>query len=325
MTSTYAIRIQQTGGPERMRWEEVEIGAPGPGEVRLCHGAVGLNFIDVNQRSGAYPLRALPLTLGMEGAGVVEAVGAEVDGFAAGDRATYCMALGSYADRRNIKADRLIKLDADTSDETAAAATLKGLTAHYLVRELYPVQAGDTVLVQAAAGGVGLLLCQWAKHLGATVIGTVGSADKAALAAAHGCDHPVLYRESDFAAAAMDLTGGKGVNVIYDAVGADTFDKGFDCLAERGWMVSYGQSSGPTPPLQTTRLAPRALNVTRGGLAYFVKDPVKRARNAAELFGLIADGSLRVEINQRYALKDAAQAHADLEGRQTTGSSVLVP
>jgi NADPH2:quinone reductase len=193
------------------------------------------------------------------------------------------------------------------------------------VRELYPVQAGDTVLVQAAAGGVGLLLCQWAKHLGATVIGTVGSADKAALAAAHGCDHPILYRDADFAEAAMDLTQGRGVNVIYDAVGADTFDKGIDCLAERGWMVSYGQSSGPTPPLQTTRLAPKALNVTRGGLAYFVKDPVQRARNAAELFGLIAEGALRVEINQRYALKDAAQAHTDLESRQTTGTSVLLP
>ena len=324
MTTTHAIRIHQTGGPEQMRWEEVELGDPGAGEVRLRHGAVGLNFIDINQRSGAYPLRALPAVLGMEGMGVVEAVGPDVAGIAEGDRVTYCMALGSYAQRRIIKADRLIKLDANTSDETAAAATLKGLTAHYLVRELYPVRAGDTVLVQAAAGGVGLLLCQWTKHLGATVIGTVGSADKAELAAAHGCDHAILYRESDFAEAAMDLTQGKGVTVIYDAVGADTFDKGIECLAERGWMVSYSQSSGPTPPLQTTRLAPKALNVTRGGLAYFVKDPEQRAHNAAELFGLIADGALRVEINQRFALKDAAQAHADLESRQTTGSSILV-
>lgn len=325
MTTTYAIRIHQTGGPEQMRWEEVEVGEPGPAEVRLRHGAVGLNFIDIAQRSGAYPLRALPVVLGMEGMGVVEAVGAAVDGFAEGDRVTYCMALGSYAEQRLIAAERLIKLDDATADETAAAVTLKGLTAHYLVRELYPVQAGDTVLVQAAAGGVGLLLCQWAKHLGATVIGTVGSAEKAALAAGHGCDHAILYREADFAEAAMDLTQGRGVNVIYDAVGVDTFDKGIDCLAERGWMVSYGQSSGPTPPLQTTRLAPKALNVTRGGLAYFVKDPVQRARNAAELFGLIADGTLRVEINQRYALKDAARAQTDLQGRQTTGSSILVP
>jgi NADPH2:quinone reductase len=319
------MRIHQTGGPEVMQWEDIEVGDPGPGEIRLRHEVVGLNFIDANQRSGAYPLKSLPAVMGMEGAGVIEALGDGVSGgFAKGDRVSYCMALGSYAEERIISARHLIKLGDDTSTETAAAATLQGLTAQYLVRQLYPVKAGDTVLVQAAAGGVGLLLCQWAKHLGATVLGTVGTADKADLAKAHGCDHPILYREIDFAEAVMDLTGGAGANVVYDAVGVDTFDKGIDCLAERGWMVSYGQSSGRVPPLETTRLAPKALNVTRGGLLYFVKDPKVRAQNAAELFGLIKDGALKIEINQRYPLSEAARAHTELEGRATTGSSVLM-
>jgi NADPH2:quinone reductase len=212
-----------------------------------------------------------------------------------------------------------------TTEEIAAASTLQGLTAHYLVRDLYKVKPGDTALVHAAAGGVGLLLCQWAKHLGATVIGTVGSKEKAALAQAHGCDHPIPYREVDFGDAVLDLTQGKGANVIYDAVGKDTFDKGIDVLAERGWMVSFGQSSGPTPLLNVARLAMKAQVVTRGGLYFFVKDPDVRARNAAELFGLIADGVLKVEINQRYKLSDTAQAHADLEARKTTGSTVLMP
>lgn len=320
-----AVRIHETGGPEAMRWEDVEVGDPGPGKVRLRQDVVGLNYIDINQRAGAYPLRSLPAVLGMEGTGVIEALGDGVSGgFAKGDRVTYCMALGSYAEQRVISARHLIKLDEGTSFETAAAATLQGLTAQYLVRQLYPVQAGDRVLVQAAAGGVGLLLCQWAKHLGATVLGTVGTPEKAEIAKAHGCDHPILYRDTDFAAAVKEITGGAGVNVVYDAVGKDTFDKGIDSLADRGWMVTYGQSSGPVPPLETTRLAPKALNVTRGGLNFFVKDPKARAKNAAELFGLIKDGALKVEINQRYPLAEAARAHTELEARQTTGSSVLV-
>ena len=320
-----AIRIHETGGPEVMRWEDVTVGAPQAGQVRLRHTAVGLNFIDIQQRSGGYPLKDLPLVLGMEGAGVIEAVGPGVTGFKAGDRVSYCMERGSYCEQRVIDAKWLIKLDDRTSDQIAAAATLQGLTAHYLVRELYKVKRGDTVLIQAAAGGVGLLLCQWAKHLGATVIGTVGSKEKAALARSHGCDHPILYREVDFGEAVLDLTHGKGVNVVYDAVGKDTFDKGIDVLTERGWMVSYGQSSGPVPLLNTARLSMKALNVTRGGLLFFVKDPQMRARNAAELFGLIADGVLKVEINQRYDLSDAAQAHADLQARKTTGSTILMP
>jgi len=320
-----AIRIHETGGPEVMRWEDVEVGLPGRGEVRLRHTAVGLNYIDVNHRSGSYPLQALPAVIGMEGAGVIETLGEGVAGFAEGDRVSYCMVLGSYSQARVINADQLIKLDDDTPEEIAAAATLQGLTAHYLVRELYPVREGDTVLVQAAAGGVGLLLCQWAKHLGASVLGTVGTKEKAALAAAHGCDHTILYRETDFGEAVLELTNGRGVNVIYDAVGKDTFDKGLDVLAERGWMVSYGQTSGPVPPVETVRLAPKGLNLTRGGLNLFVRDPEIRAENAAELFGLINDGVLKVEINQRYPLAEAATAHADLERRKTTGSTVLEP
>lgn len=320
-----AIRIHETGGPEVMRWEDTEVGDPRPGEVRLRHTAVGLNYIDVNQRSGAYPLEGFPLVLGMEGAGVIEEVGAEVDGFAPGDRVSYCMVRGSYSEARLFAADRLIKLDDRISDEIAAAVTLQGLTARYLLRELYPPQPDDTVLVHAAAGGVGLLLCQWAKHLGATVIGTVGSAEKAVLAAEHGCDHTVSYRETDFGDAVMDITGGRGVNAIYDAVGRDTVDRGLEVLAERGWMVCYGQSSGPVPPVDTLRLAPKALNLTRGGLNLFVRDPDYRARTADELFGLIADGVLKVCIAQRFALSEAAEAHRALEGRATTGSTILIP
>lgn len=318
-----AIRIHETGGPEAMRWEDVTVGDPGDGEVRVRHTAVGLNYIDIQQRSGGYPMNDLPVVLGMEGAGVIEDVGSGVSGFAAGDRVTYCMERGSYSEQRVIGANHLIKLDVNTTEEIAAASTLQGLTAHYLVRDLYKIKAGDVALVHAAAGGVGLLLCQWAKHLGATVIGTVGTKEKAELAQAHGCDHPVLYREVDFGEAVLDITGGKGANVVYDAVGKDTFDKGIDVLAERGWMVSFGQSSGPAPALNTARLAMKAQVVTRGGLYFFVKDPVKRAQNAAELFGLIADGTLKMEINQRYPLSDVAQAHTDLEARKTTGSTVL--
>ena len=232
-----AICIHQTGGPEVLSWEDVAIGEPGPGEVRLRHTAVGLNFIDINHRTGAYRLDSLPAVIGMEGAGVVEQVGEAVEGLASGDRVSYCMVLGSYAHARIIAADRLIKLEDHTSDDTAAAVTLRGLTAHYLLKELYPVQPGDVVLVQAAAGGVGLLLCQWAKHLGATVLGTVGTEAKAALAKAHGCDHPILYGEVDFAEAVMELTDGHGVTVIYDAVGKETYEKGLGVIAERGWMV----------------------------------------------------------------------------------------
>ena len=324
-TTVKAIRIHQTGGPDVMRWEDVSVGEPGTGEVRLRHTAVGLNYIDVQQRSGGYPMKDLPVVLGMEGAGVIEELGPDVVGLTVGDRVSYCMQRGSYAEQRVIDAGHLIKLDDHTTDEVAAAATLQGLTAHYLVRDLYQVKPGNVVLVHAAAGGVGLLICQWAKHLGATVLGTVGTKDKAALAQAHGCDHPIRYREVEFSEAVLQLTDGRGVDVVYDSVGKDTFDRGIDLLAERGCMVSFGQSSGPAPALNTARLAMKAQTVTRGGLHYFVKDPEVRARNAAELFGLIADGVLQVEINQRHKLRDAARAHTDLEARRTTGSTVLMP
>jgi NADPH2:quinone reductase len=323
MTTVNAIRIHEPGGPDVMRWEAVEVGDPGPGEARLRHTAVGLNFIDCNHRSGAYPIRDLPAVIGMEGAGVVEAVGDGVTAVKAGDRVGYCMVMGSYAEQRLIGADRLIVLDDATSEETAAAATLQGLTAHYLLRELHPVQPGETVLVQAAAGGVGLILCQWAKHLGATVLGTVGTPEKAELAAAHGCDHPILYREVDFGDAVLELTDGRGADVIYDAIGKDTIERGIAVLGDRGHMVSYGQSSGRTPPIDISPLNAKNISITRGGLGMFVRDPAERARNAAELFGLIADGTIRIEINQRYPLRDAARAHADLEGRRTTGSTVF--
>ncbi len=322
-TTTHAMLVHETGAPEIMRWEEIAVPDPGPGEVRLRQTAVGLNFIDVGHRDGGYKLAQLPAVIGVEGAGVVEALGDGVDGFAVGDRVSYCMVLGSYSEARTIAADRLIRLPDHISDEIAAASTLQGLTAHFLLHESYAVKAGDSVLIQAAAGGVGLLLCQWAKHLGATVFGTVGSDAKAAIARAHGCDHPIVYTSVDFQEAVAELTDGQGVNAVYDAVGKDTFEKGLSCLAERGHMVSYGHASGPPAPIDIALLAPRSLTITRGGLGLFVRDPAERARNAETLFGLIADGTIKVEINQRYPLAEAAQAHADLEGRRTTGSTVL--
>ena len=318
-----AIRIHETGGPEVMKWEDVAVADPGPGEVRLRHTVVGLNFIDINHRMGTYPLPSLPATIGMEAAGVVEALGDGVTGFDVGDRVSHCMAVGAYAEFMAIAANRLIRLPDDIPDEIAAAATLQGLTAHYLLHESWKLQAGQTVLVQAAAGGVGLLLCQWAKHIGATVLGTVGSDEKAAYAAAHGCDHPIVYSREDFVARVRDITGGRGVDVVYDAIGKDTFLKGLTCLAERGRMVSYGVASGPIEPVNLGVLRPLSASIACGGLGNFIRDPAERARNAGDLFGLIAEGTLKVEINQRYALSDAAAAHADLAGRKTTGSSVF--
>jgi NADPH2:quinone reductase len=321
--TTQAIRIHQTGGPGAMTWQAVEVPDPAPGQVRLRHTVVGLNFIDINQRSGTYPLPGLPATLGMEAAGVVDAVGDGVDDFVPGDRVSHCMNLGAYAQFMVIDARQLIRLPDTISDEIAAAVTLQGLTAHYLLHDLSALRAGQTVLVHAAAGGVGLLLCQWARHIGATVIGTVGSEDKAELAVAHGCDHPVLYSREDFTERVKEITDGKGADAILDAIGKDTFIKGLGCLAARGRMISYGVASGPIGPVDINVLRPLSASITCGGLRTFTKDPVERGRNADTLFGLIADGTLKVEINQRYPLADAARAHADLEARRTTGSSVL--
>ncbi len=321
--TAYAIRIHETGGPEVMKWEAAEVADPGPGEVRLRHTAAGLNFIDVNQRKGAYPLPPLPLTLGMEAAGVVDAIGAGVADLAVGDRISHCMTLGAYSEMMVIAADRLNRVPDPVSNDTAAACTLQGLTAHYLLHESWPLKAGQTALIHAAAGGVGMILCQWAKHIGATVIGTVGNEAKAEMAAAHGCDHPVLYTREDFAERVKTLTDGRGVDVVYDAIGKDTLDKGIDCLADRGRLVSFGVASGPIGPVDINRLRSRSASVAVGGLITFTKDPVERARNAKTLFGLIADGALKIEINQRYPLAEAGRAHADLEGRKTTGSSIL--
>lgn len=318
-----AIRIHETGGPEVMKWEDVEIRDPGPDEVLLRHTVAGLNFIDINHRMGTYPLPGLPAVIGMEAAGEVEAVGDGVNDFKPGDRVSHCMAVGAYAEKMVIAADRLIRLSDNTSDEIAAAATLQGLTAHYLLHESWKLEPGQTVLVQAAAGGVGLILCQWAKHIGATVLGTVGSDEKAEYAAAHGCDHPIVYTRDDFADKVKEFTDGRGADVVYDAIGKDTFEKGLGCIAERGRMVSYGVASGPIAPVDLRSLRPLSGSVACGGLGNFIKDPGERGRNADELFGLIAAGTLKVEINQRYALADAAKAHADLAGRRTTGSSVL--
>lgn len=322
-TKTRAIRVYETGGPEVMKWEEVDVPDPGPGQVRLRHSAVGLNFIDVNQRSGAYPLPGLPVVLGMEAAGFVDAVGEGVDDFGVGDRVSHCMNLGAYAEIMVIGSNQLIRLPDSISDEIAATATLQGLTAHYLLHESWALEAGQTILVHAAAGGVGLILCQWAKHIGATVLGTVGSEEKVDLATAHGCDHPIIYTREDFAERVKTITGGRGVDVVYDAIGKDTFTKGLGCLAERGRMVSFGVASGPIGPVDINVLRLLSASIACGGLRTFTKEASERARNAEKLFGLIASGALKVEINQRYPLADASQAHADLEARRTTGSSIL--
>lgn len=323
---THAIRIHQTGGPEVLVWEEVEVPAPGPGQVLLRHTAVGLNFIDVYHRTGLYPA-PLPFTPGLEGAGVVEAVGDGVTEFQPGDRVAYANPpLGAYAQARVMPADRLVKLPGSIGDHTAAAMMLQGMTAQYLLRRTYRVQPGDTILIHAAAGGVGLLVCQWARHLGATVIGTVGSEEKAELARAHGCDHPILYKSEDFVARVREITNGEGVPVVYDSVGADTFLKSLDCLRPLGMMVSFGQSSGKVEPFDTGLLAAKgSLFLTRPSLMAYTAKRSDLVASATELFDVVARGAVKVEINQTYPLKDAAQAHRDLEGRRTTGSTLLLP
>ncbi len=322
---TKAIRIHQTGGPDVMLWEEVEVPPPGPGQVLLRQTAAGVNFIDVYHRCGLYPV-PLPTVLGMEGAGLVEAVGSDVVEVRPGDRVAYANPpVGSYAERRLIPAHRLVVLPSDIADVQAAGMMLKGMTAQFLLRRTHRVAAGETVLVHAAAGGVGLLLCQWAHHLGATVIGTVGSDDKAALAKAHGCDHPILYRSEDFAARVKTITGGAGVDVVYDSVGQSTFAGSLDCLRPLGLMVSFGQSSGPVPPFEPGLLAAKgSLFFTRPSLMTYTAQRADLVSSAAELFEVVRGGGVKIEVGHTYALADAAQAHRDLESRRTTGSSVLI-
>ncbi|MDP1651196.1 MAG: quinone oxidoreductase [Rhodocyclaceae bacterium] len=322
----HAIRIYETGGPEVMRWEEVGAGETAPHEARVRHVAVGLNFIDVYFRSGRYPLQ-LPSGLGLEGAGVVEAVGSAVTEVKVGDRVAYAGGPpGAYAEVRNIPADRLVKLPDSIDFKTAAAMMLQGMTAQYLLRRTYRVQPGDTILIQAAAGGVGLIVCQWAKALGATVIGTVSSDAKAALAKAHGCDHPIVYTRENFVERVKQITGGEGVPVVYDSVGADTFMKSLDCLRPLGMMVTFGQSAGPVAPLDTQELSKRgSLFLTRPSLFTYIAKRADLLASAQELFAVVADGRVKIEVNQTYALQDAAQAHRDLEARKTTGSTILLP
>ncbi|HEY2753322.1 quinone oxidoreductase [Phenylobacterium sp.] len=320
-----AIRFHEVGGPEVMNLEDVNVGEPGPGEARVRHVAVGLNFADTYFRSGLYP-SALPAGLGVEAAGVVEAVGAGVDNVSAGDRVAYTGSpLGAYSTARVMPADSLVKLPDEIAFETAAAMMMRGLTSAYLLRRIWPLQSGDTVLLHAAAGGVGLIVSQWAKLLGLTVIGTVSSDAKAELARAHGCDHIIRYDREDVAASVRALTAGAGVPVVFDSVGKDTFAGSLDSLRRRGLLVCFGTASGPQPPIQAMQLAIKgSLFVTRPALADYIADPAERAELAGELFGHVAAGRIRIEINQHYELADARRAHQDLEGRRTTGSSIFV-
>jgi NADPH2:quinone reductase len=324
---TNAIRFYETGAPEVLRWEEVEVGEPGLGQVRLRHEAVGLNFADTYFRNGTYPI-PLPNGMGVEGAGVVEAVGPGVTHVAEGDRVTYTgflNTLGAYSTVRLIPAGPLIKLPEGISCETAAAMTMRGLTSAYLMRRIYDFKEGDTVLLHAAAGGVGLIVSQWAKLLGLTVIGTVSSEAKAEVARAHGCDHVINYSHEDVAKRARELTDGVGVNVVFDSVGKSTFMASLDSLKRRGLMVCVGTASGTIPPFDPQILAMKgSLYLTRPALADYIADPAEKAELAGEIFGHVAAGRIKIEINQRYSLEDAVQAHRDLESRKTTGSSVFV-
>jgi NADPH2:quinone reductase len=322
---TSAIRIHEAGGPEVLKWETVEVGEPGPGQVRLRQEAAGLNYIDVYHRTGLYP-QPLPFIPGVEGAGVVAAVGEGVAGVTAGDRVAYAGPIGGYAEERLIAADQLVKLPEAISTEQAAAMMLQGLTAHMLLRGVYRVKSGDPVLIQAAAGGVGLIVCQWAQALGATVIGTVGSDEKAELARAHGCDHPIVYTRDDFVAEVERITGGAKLPVVYDSIGRDTFLKSLDCLRPRGLMVSFGNASGPVDPFPPGILAQKgSLFLTRPTMYHYTATRAELEAAANELFELVENGTIRIEVNQRFPLRDAAEAHRALEGRKTTGKVLLIP
>ncbi|MFM0694173.1 quinone oxidoreductase [Paraburkholderia graminis] len=321
-----AIRFDQTGGPEVMKWVDVEVGDPGPGEIRIRQTAVGLNYIDVYFRTGLYPL-PLPGGLGMEAAGEVIALGSDVSDLKTGDRVAYvARPPGAYAQERVLPAAQAIKLPDAVSDEQAASVMLQGLTAQYLLRRTYRVKAGDTVLIQAAAGGVGLLVCQWAKALGATVIGTVGSDEKAEIARAHGCDHAIVYTRENFTKRVREITNGAGVPVVYDSIGKDTFAGSLDCLAPLGMFVSFGNASGPLPPIDSSEFAGRgSLFFTRPTLFTYMGKRSDYEAMAAELFDVLVSGKVKTNINQRYALADVGQAHAELEARKTTGSTILLP
>ncbi|WDZ95075.1 quinone oxidoreductase [Herbaspirillum sp. WKF16] len=321
-----AIRISKTGGPEVMEYVDVEVGEPGAGEVRIRHGAVGLNFIDCYFRSGLYP-QPLPGGLGQEAAGTIEAVGPGVADFKVGDRVAYAgRPNGAYAEERVMPADILVKLPNSISFDTAAAMMLQGMTVQYLLRQTVQLKAGDTILFHAAAGGIGLIACQWARALGVNLIGTVSSDEKAALATQHGAAHVINYKTENFVERVKEITGGKGVPVVYDSIGKDTFMGSLDCLRPRGTMVSFGNASGPVAPFGVSELASRgSLFLTRPSLGNYVATREDLNATAADLFAMVESKQVSIEINQRYALKDVGQAHADLEGRRTTGSTILIP
>ncbi|MDE2583054.1 MAG: quinone oxidoreductase [Rhodospirillales bacterium] len=322
---TKAIRIHAPGGPDAMKWEDVPTPEPGPGEAVVKHEAVGLNYIDVYFRTGLYKAPSLPLTIGMEGAGVVSAVGTGVTNVAVGDRVAYAGAIGAYATERALPADKLVKLPAEIDCKTGAAMMLQGMTAQYLLRRTHPVKAGETIVVHAAAGGVGLIMCQWARHLGATVIGVVSSEAKAALARAHGATHTIVGYDN-LVAEVKRITGGAMVPVVYDSIGKDTFTASLDCLAPLGLMVSYGNASGPVPPVDIGILAAKgSLYLTRPTLATHTARHADLLATANDLFDVVKQGAVKIEVNQTFALKDAAAAHIALESRKTTGSTVLLP
>lgn len=319
----HAIRVHKTGGPEVLRWEEVDVGEPGPGQVRIRQEAAGLNFIDVYHRTGLYPQK-LPFIPGVEGAGIVDAVGPDVANVKNGDRVTYASRIGGYAQVRLIDAERVVKLPDTISSEQAAAMMLQGLTARMLIRAIHKVKEGETILIHAAAGGVGLIVCQWAKALGAKVIGTVGNDEKAEIARAHGCDEAIIYTREDFAARVAEITGGAKLPVVYDSVGRETFMKSLDCLRPRGLMVSFGNASGPPDPIAPGVLAQKgSLFLTRPTLNHYIASRQELEESANELFQVIASGKVRVEVKQRFPLEHAPDAHRALEGRKTSGSTVL--
>ena len=320
---THAIQIHQTGGPDVLQWEEVDVADPGPGQVRLRQEAAGLNYIDVYHRTGLYP-QPLPFIPGVEGAGTVDAIGEGVTSLRLGDRVAYAGPIGGYAEQRLIDAERLVKLPDSISAEQAAAMMLQGMTAHMLLRSVHRVAPGETILIHAAAGGVGLIVCQWAKALGATVIGTVGSDEKAELARAHGCDHPIVYTRQDFVTEVARITDGAKLPVVYDSIGRDTFMQSLDCLAPRGMMVSFGNASGPVDPFPPSMLAQKgSLFLTRPTLYHYIAARSELETAARDLFDAVENGTVTIEINQRFALKDAAEAHRSLEARTTTGSTIL--
>jgi NADPH2:quinone reductase len=326
MAKTHAIRFEATGGPDKLKWVEVEVGAPGPGEVLLRNSAIGLNYIDTYHRSGLYPV-ALPSGLGLEASALVEALGPGVGEFRVGDRVAHGTGpIGAYAERRIFPADRLVKLPDAIDDKRAAAMMLQGMTVEYLVRRTFPVRRGQTVLFHAAAGGVGLIACQWLNAIGATVIGTVGSPEKAKIAEAHGCHYVIDYRQENFVTRVREITKGAGVPVVYDGVGKDTWAGSLDCLARRGMMVSFGSASGPVPAFEPAVLATKgSIFLTRPTLMHYVATREELIDSANALFEMVLKGAIKIEVHQTYPLKDAARAHADLEGRRTTGSTVLLP